>query len=1001
MAALRTSLCVLCLLLHLGLLQAHTSDHKAKEEAMAVLIDKMTSSYTAANLSLTNLVNTAKTLTHPHNQNCLRKGLEVFDSVANIVTFIDYFGSLVRCAHAFMFKSSPEMMYLKRHFTQVNKLLASISAEAGPLPSTKLWPSTQAELILNAWSRLEQLVGDLAVAESQEEKSRAAARFTAYCESRGVEDAVVGFYRRVAQGGAEAGGEGGGIMQLMGDQSEGDVRLLTWLSSHVTSVLIRGSFVSAVYDKLKSSHARPEPQPATDCLLALSKLIQKTMMDYADGYEKWVRKDVEKIVAHASSTETRISMATDIKAHLDGKFSWFTWSVIVQDSSTEHGFLYGDFITIHVREQTVLLIPRDSEAVVDEGVRAQARKKMQGHKACPVVQEDMTNVFPASVMKHIAFAQSAPDSYSYTTVGDVVVEKCYTSFLFIKTNTYINTVVLKSMESLDNPSCSKLQCQHGSCRQVEQSSSGFCLCETMFYGHRCENSIKDESKDPALVEKINSVDENPVPDISTVYFQLQEQIRHADARGRFQQAKLHHQDLMDKLSFLSYQSMLFDSAQISVDEFLSNVEGVILSKGTCVYLLHQCDGVVMGDGLQADSSLLETLRNLLLHPEPPSLQTRGSIACSETYAEHIDRFVTFFTNLRAGALSACQKYFMYSDNPKPFPPRSAAQGLPQGTGCGPLSANSLLNHHCRTSYHSADQQSIRLRCSGTLKPFPEMVRCSKGRWNALPVCYAEPRNGVTRCRSDNRTTVCEVSCDDGSVFVPEAPTYRCGSPPCEAFVPVGRCKVTRCVSNSSCEDSEVCDGDGRCRDGCSGAPCGPNAACATLNHVPVCTCVGPWVKNPRQECSSPSLHWAHLLHIPNGTVKTPAGWLVCRGQVPNGDWHSGWLYTVAGKESCLLEYDGKTMRAALYELLLDPCAGSGYVWIPGGPHSHSMWTSYTNSTPGSMLFVCSWGGDGLDGKQGFSGTLVQTASGYRCIIALNRAAHSTPDYLTLVRVQAC
>lgn len=197
----------------------------------------------------------------------------------------------------------------------------------------------------------------LATADTQEHKSRAAESFTSYYESRGVEDAIVGFYRHVAleRGGARRGDgarfgdkEGYWLLRLLGDQSEGDVRLLTWLAVQVTGAMIRASFVGTVYDRLKGGRLGHEAQPATDCLLALSKLIQTTLVDYADGCEKWAKLDVEKIVTRTASTDTREDMATAIKAHLDSKYDWFTWNVIIQDAILERGSWQGDFIEVRM-----------------------------------------------------------------------------------------------------------------------------------------------------------------------------------------------------------------------------------------------------------------------------------------------------------------------------------------------------------------------------------------------------------------------------------------------------------------------------------------------------------------------------------------------------------------------------------------------------------------------------------------------------------------------------
>ncbi|XP_062391144.1 SE-cephalotoxin-like isoform X2 [Sardina pilchardus] len=910
-------LCVILLSVLIGRSQVQAGDGEAEAQAAALLMDETTSSFSATRASLTALADAANTLTHSHDRSALKDGMEAFDGVAKLVPFIEAFGSLVRFACGSGAKSGDHATYVKRRFRQVSRELDSLSApQVRPLPGLPLWPSAEEGVVLNAWAQLEQLVSSLAVAETPAERTRAAERFTGYYESRGTEDGVMSFHRRVTESSPVRGGS---LLQLIWEQSEGDVRVLTRFSSYVTALMIRGSFVSAIYDKLKSDRrADPQRAPtAAERLLSLSKFVRRRLLDCADGYAAWVRKDVEEIMSRPFS-EVR-SMATDIKAHLDAKFNWFTWTVIVLDSSLDYGFTYGDFVTLRSQGRTVYLVPRSREAEVDAARRAQARQKMKNSPVCPMVQEDMTEGFPSGLVKQMAFAHAISESLDYTTVGDTVTENCYSTFVFITTGTYTNTVVLKGMESLKYPSCSTLQCRHGTCRQAENSSTGFCLCEPRFYGRSCENDVWNEIRNSrALEEKINSINVNPVPDITAVYFRVQELARHAEARERFQWVKLRYQDVMDKLSFVSHQAASLKRHQISTDRFVSNFGAVVKTEEAFTYLLFQFDNMLRGNKGEEDSSLLEALRELLLHPKDPSVQPHDPIACSASYAEKLDDFVKSVTTLRSEGVSAWQTYFTFVYG-KPIEASfvNTVKDMSVGSGCGPLSADHLINSYCQRPHHSAERQRVQLRCSGGFRAFPETAQCSDGRWSALPVCYTEPRNGATRCRAENGTTVCEASCDDDGAALlvsgERAEVYRCTSAPCRPFSPAGPCAGPRCSSSRTCEDDQVCDG-GRCVDGCSGSPCGANAVCSTFHHVPVCTCVGPWVKNRAQQCSSPSMHWAQPTHTPNGTVKTPSGKRVCRALGPSGDWHAGWVYTVAGRDSCLFGYDGKTMRAAKYEV---------------------------------------------------------------------------------------
>ncbi|KAJ8277089.1 hypothetical protein GJAV_G00071360 [Gymnothorax javanicus] len=423
-------------------------------------------------------------------------------------------------------------------------------------------------------------------------------------------------------------------------------------------------------------------------------------------------------------------------------------------------------------------------------------------------------------------------------------------------------------------------------------------------------------------------------------------------------------------------------------------------------------------------------------------------ACSESYGKKVDYFVRMMFSFEKEAFLGWQRYQLdqknmvtSKDTGLHLTPLSSVSGTQEyqsnkdgdsmaifkqyvsqqwslfnKNGCGPLKAEHLSNMYCEKPYHSTDQQEVPLTCESIghfrplggpsrrfppgqhepRQPFPVTVKCSKGRWSALPVCYTDPAGGSTTCATESGATVCTASCLSGWSFADgqTTDTYRCTTQPCPSFNPRA---CDRCATNSPCGNSEVCS-NGKCVDGCSVYSCGVNAQCTTSGHVQSCSCVHPWVvwknEHPHTEgCRYKDLQWMDRSmydSIPGNAVKSQAGHHVCRATGPDGGWHGGWIW-IHDVNTCNYDYDWSEKRADKYQVLVDPCGGSGVTWISGGIFVDTVEIGQAILWPWITYLVCSVDSNGVPGK------LFNTRSGLKCHYGYNGKGDRADSFKSLVK----
>ncbi|KAG5843198.1 hypothetical protein ANANG_G00185940 [Anguilla anguilla] len=216
----------------------------------------------------------------------------------------------------------------------------------------------------------------------------------------------------------------------------------------------------------------------------------------------------------------------------------------------------------------------------------------------------------------------------------------------------------------------------------------------------------------------------------------------------------------------------------------------------------------------------------------------------------------------------------------------------------------------------------------------------------------------------------------------------------EDFIPQ-QDPTCRGTSNGACGSSEVCR-NGECVDGCSVYSCGVNAQCSTTNNIQSCSCVSPWIpwkkEEPHREgCRYQELQWVDRNStdpIPENAVTSKTKHHVCRAHGPDGGWHGGWIY-LHGVNTCNYGYDCDEKTADSFQVLVDPCGGSGVYWLSGGIYADSVEIGQAVPWPWIKYVVCSTKGKGIPGKLNVSGLM--------CNYGYEGYSHRDGNFYSLVK----
>ncbi|XP_043093148.1 uncharacterized protein LOC122342974 [Puntigrus tetrazona] len=930
------------------------------------------------------------------------KVVKVFGSFGKVAVSFGFIKSSINFIFAFTPQSDPTLQFMQEQFAGVNSKLNSLSLQVSTLRTEMKWTdyassyAKDENVIKNSWAKLTEFIQTAPLASTQEQKTRLAESFTTFYKNTGTDKSVANLYRYITENNNVRLNKN--LLKLIIKKSNGNFNVLVQYSAYFTTLMVSGLNLNVFYNKLKGCDDEVKVQEAVKELSNTLSAIQDALIECADDFEKWAHKDAVKLSNQRFSS--RGKLASDIKHHLERKFHWFKWIVIAHPKNAQKEFTFGKSIYINVKKKTfVHVIHKEKASTVDQNIKNNVTSSLQKEllnqintRKCATIKDELLRRLGAKVTRHILFlhAVTKPSGYAQTDVPDIKLS-CHIAGhpnnsprdfnIYLQGNTVVKTP------------CSDVNCNHGECKHIKDTTQVFCKCYKMFHGPACKESIQNIINYAVLEGEINSVIYKPVPGLTKIYSSVQELKKYTEeilgsVRNDVQwtQTIVKYSNVIQKFHFINILHSRLKKSAITQCHYVSEFKAQFTEGGhSFKFYLTEFHNMMMGTGVGDKQNILDIFRNSLVHNSQK--QSGEPVECTQYYTDQIDYFVRYIFALEKEAVLAWSKFLLVTGKSKNIVEKvfkdyvSQQWRLFNKNGCGPLNAADLQNNHCKELYHSTAQQQVRIKCGGLLKPFPQTVGCSGGQWSALPACYAEQENGRVECRSEGRATVCKASCSPGwgSATHPQPAEYKCSQQPCPSFTPH---MCNNCMQDFVCKAHEVCTGSyGTCRETCLVRPCGVNARCFSYNHARSCTCVSPWKGDPYQGCRSQDLQWVNTRGVPWNAVRSPTQVVVCKAIGPDGGWHSGFVRN----QLCIYEYNWGEHHARNYEVLVDPCGGRGWRWMLG---AQGNMLSYDESKrfPGVKYYVCSATHDGRVGK------LFNTYLGFLCHIARGTANRDRSFY---------
>ncbi|XP_051979349.1 SE-cephalotoxin-like [Xyrauchen texanus] len=713
----------------------------------------------------------------------IQKVFKVFDILGKVAASFGFIGALISFIFAFIPQLDPMEEFLKEQFAEVNRKLDSISIQISALKTHIDWTDYASSygkdenVIKNSWVKLREFIDQTSAASTQEQKSRLAERFTTFYENTGTENSVANLYRYLTENNPVSLNKN--LLKLVIAKSNGDFNTLVQYSTYFTGLMVSGLKLNVFYYILKGYDAEEKTKEAVTQLSDTLSAIKFAFIECADDFEIWAENDAKTISTKGFSDTKRL--ASDIKAHLEHKFHWYKWMVIVHSKEAQNEFTFGQSISIDAPQNTVVhLIHQEKGTTADQKVKDNVKSSM--HKAllelniyqkCHTVKEELLHMFGAKVISHIQFlhAVTKPSDYAQTDVSDVELD-CQLYYHFKSIRNF--NVFLKSKNIVENPPCSKVNCNHGECKPIKDTTQGFCKCHKMFHGPACEESIQNMIDYATIEGQINHMIYKPVPDLTAIYFSVKElkeftkeiieSVRHDI---HWTQIFVKYSKVVEKFRYINMLHTLLENSTITQQNYISEVGAQFTGGDTFNFFLTSYNHMMMGTGFGDKHNILDVFRKSLV--QDSQTQPGEPVQCTEGYRDQIDYFVRYMFTLEKEAVLAWLKYLLIYEKSKDIDlvenffrhVVSNQWRLFNKNGCGDLKAVELQNIHCEKPYQSTHQQQVNLKCRGDYKPFPETVLCSSGQWTALPVCYAEKVKGRVQCSSENGSTICNAPCPSG------------------------------------------------------------------------------------------------------------------------------------------------------------------------------------------------------------------------------------------------
>ncbi|XP_061567879.1 uncharacterized protein LOC133422030 [Cololabis saira] len=394
-------------------------------------------------------------------------------------------------------------------FAEVNNKLDSISMQISQLKTDVKVSSflsaytTNEATIVNAWKEFEKFKKK--PTDDDKENNINIKNFIKYYKDTNVRKEVDNLFYFLTVEGVSISEN---INNLYKEKFECHVKYMGIYSLYLNDLMLKGMILNQVYLQLTHQSSPDDHTQRVNNLKKLYEIQKNTLRECYDSYEEQMEKDVEKI-AKSFKPEEKKDIAEKVKTHLDDKYSWYDWLVVVYNTEDEKKHKIHNMIKIIANTVTVavtytLKVSPAEEEIVKQEISTISQK-------CDVEQlKDYTITLSSPGSGHERFV----DLTEYVMIGEVmnrhkdVAELPEPLRIITCKNKWHKSVALHYSRKVEV--CKPNPCQNGGvCKRLLESNNFLCECQDSFWGDLCENKVDTDQIREMLKDIPDTV---PVPE---------------------------------------------------------------------------------------------------------------------------------------------------------------------------------------------------------------------------------------------------------------------------------------------------------------------------------------------------------------------------------------------------------------------------------------------------------------------------------------------------------
>ncbi|XP_032443520.1 uncharacterized protein LOC116735621 [Xiphophorus hellerii] len=416
----------------------------------------------------------------------------VMKGISSFAAFAPVLSSVISMILVFMPEENPVLNEVKKGFAEVNQKLDSLYIKISNLATDVKWHnyasvySQDERIILNTWKKFSEFM-DRRESPSPEETNQHIKAFTSFYERQGTESSVLNFYHYLTVEGMSLSEN---INDLLKEKFKCDVSVIGRYNLYLSSLFWKGMVLTQFYWKLTDVNTKSKEAEHVQMFKKVSEAQLSAVEFCLNNYKQYLEKDVDEIIKDHSSDEA--SLAAKVKQALDDKYSWYSWVVVVFDSSqSKNHKLYTEF-TFTTDKFVVGISSTVKADMMDvDQVKNIARECFED-KNCEIKvtaqrcshiwhSKDLDYGIFIPLKKYVEVTQVAYRNQFVEVPEPFHRVKCYW-------DGYESWISFHY--SRHSSVCVTNQCQNnGKCKRLLRSNEWFCECQDGYYGDACDKII--------------------------------------------------------------------------------------------------------------------------------------------------------------------------------------------------------------------------------------------------------------------------------------------------------------------------------------------------------------------------------------------------------------------------------------------------------------------------------------------------------------------------------